>query len=68
LAEAEFFAGAGFEDILYGYPLMEQHMERNLKLAAALDEYHVMVANDYSVDILTAYDPPEGKQWYVCKH
>jgi hypothetical protein len=43
-------------------------MERNLKLAAALDEYHVMVANDYSVDILTAYDPPEGKQWYVCKH
>ena len=33
LSEAEFFAEAGFDDILYGYPLMAHHMERNYNLA-----------------------------------
>ena len=49
---------------MYGYPLMEHHMERNFELAKALDEYHVMLANDYSVDVLLKWDPPAGKKWY----
>ena len=63
LAEAEFFAEAGFEDILYGYPLMEHHMARNFNLAQKLNEYHVMIANDVSVDVLMRTDPPVGKKW-----
>ena len=39
-------------------------MERNFELAKALDEYHVMLANDYSVDVLLKWDPPAGKKWY----
>ena len=42
---------------------MEHHMERNLELAKSLDEYHVMLANDYSVDVLLKWDPPAGKKW-----
>ncbi len=63
LSEAEFFAEAGFEDILYGYPLMEHHMERNFNLTKKLEEYHVMVANNDSVDVLFKTDPPTGKKW-----
>jgi D-serine deaminase-like pyridoxal phosphate-dependent protein len=65
LSEAEFFAEAGFDDILYGYPLMEHHMERNFVLADKLDEYHVMVASNESVDLLLKMDPPAGKKWFI---
>jgi D-serine deaminase-like pyridoxal phosphate-dependent protein len=65
LSEAEFFAEAGFDDILYGYPLMEHHMERNYVLADKLDEYHVMVASNESVDLLLKMDPPAGKKWFI---
>lgn len=30
LNEDELYANAGFEDILYGYPLLKSHMKRNL--------------------------------------
>jgi D-serine deaminase-like pyridoxal phosphate-dependent protein len=28
LVESEMFADAGFDDILYGYPLLKTHMKR----------------------------------------
>ena len=62
----KFFIGlAGFEDILYGYPLMEHHMERNFELTKNLDEYHVMVANNESVDVLFKTEPPLDKKWWL---
>ena len=53
----------GFEDILYGYPLLEHHMVRNFELTLKLEEYHVMVANNDSVDVLLKTDPPANKKW-----
>ena len=58
------YADAGFDDILYGYPLLESHMERNFMLAERLDKYHVMVTNMETVDVLLRHDPPKGKKWY----
>ena len=44
-AESQMFADAGFDDILYGYPLLEAHMTRNYQLAEQLNEYHLFVTN-----------------------
>lgn len=63
--ESEMFADAGFDDILYAYPLIEAHMERNLKLADRLEDYHVMIANREGLETLLQHDPPSGKKWQV---
>jgi D-serine deaminase-like pyridoxal phosphate-dependent protein len=65
LTEAEMYAQAGFDDILYGYPLLEQHMERNTVLTKMLNNYHVMVSNLESIGCLLNHCPPCGKKWYV---
>ena len=65
--ESELFANAGFDDILYAYPLIEAHMERNSRLADKLEDYHLMVANREGLDALLKHDPPRGKKWQVRK-
>ena len=65
LNECEMYAEAGFDDILYGFPLLQAHMKRNYKLTAALDEYHVMVSNMEGADILLSATPPPNKRWSV---
>ena len=65
LNEAEMYADNGFDDILYGYPLSEHHMQRNFQLASKLDQYHVMINSLKSVETLVAHDPPKSKKWSV---
>ena len=60
LTEAEMYANNGFDDILYGYPLLEQHMSRNFELTRNLQQYHVMVNSLQSVQTLLKYEPPKG--------
>lgn len=59
------YADHGFDDILYGYPLQNHHMDRNFKLASQLDSYHVMLNNLESVQTLMAHEPPKEKKWSV---
>ena len=54
------YANNGFDDILYGYPLLEQHMSRNFELTRNLQQYHVMVNSLQSVQTLLKYEPPKG--------
>lgn len=61
--ETEMFASAGFDDLLYGYPLIEDHMKRNYDLTQRLEQYHVMITNMESIDILLKHEPPLGKKW-----
>ena len=63
LTEAEMYAQAGFDDILYGYPLLAQHMRRNYQLCQMLDAYHLMINNVEGVCSLANYAPPDGKKW-----
>ena len=65
LNECEMYADAGFDDILYGYPLIQSHMKRNYALTEKLSQYHVMVVNDEGVEILTKINPPPNKKWSV---
>ena len=57
------YAKAGFDDICYGYPLMEHHMERNYEMAKKLDEYHLFITDMTSLDVLMKHNPPPGKKW-----
>ena len=57
------YAQNGFDDILYGYPLQEHHMERNFELAKNLEQYHVMINNKEGAETLLKYSPPQGKVW-----
>ena len=59
------FAEAGFDDILYAYPLIEAHMQRNWKLTDSLENYHVMIANCEGLETLLKHEPPAGKKWQV---
>lgn len=63
LMEAEMYADAGFDDILYGYPLLPVDMDRNFQLSKRLDAYHVMVNNVEGAKCLIDNAPPEGKKW-----
>ena len=64
LIEAEMYADAGFDDILYGYPLLAVDMKRNFKLAEKLENYHVMINNKEGAETLMSHKPPSGKKWY----
>jgi len=57
-------AAAGFDDILYGYPLAKHHMKRNLSLANQLENYHLMVTCVEAVEILAKAQTPKNKKWY----
>ena len=65
LNEAEMYAEHGFDDILYGYPLIQQHMNRNYELCKKLDNYHVMVCGPQAVETLLTHPPPPNKKWSV---
>ena len=63
LTEAEMYAEAGFDDILYGYPLLPGHMPRNYQLCQNLDAYHLMINNVEGALTLANTAPPNGKKW-----
>ena len=63
LAEAEFFAAAGFTDIVYAVPIDPFKLERAAKLA---EHVHVTIDNVQQLDELISYGPPSpGTKWSV---
>ena len=65
LVECEMYAQAGFDDILYGFPLLQCHMERVTALTSKLEMFHVMVDSRDMCQLLASVTPPQGKQWSV---
>ena len=59
------YAENGFDDILYGYPLSEHHMDRNFQLTEKLHQYHVFINSFKSLDILLSHEPPKNKKWSI---
>ena len=45
LSEAEFFAAAGFDDILYAVPISPDKLPQAADLTGRLDRFHVMIDN-----------------------
>ncbi|XP_023329119.1 D-serine dehydratase [Eurytemora carolleeae] len=65
LLECEMYAKSGFEDILFGFPLIPQHLPRVYKLRSQLDAFHVMVANLEICIFFQDSTPPQGKKWSI---
>lgn len=65
LEESEFYADHGFDDILYGYPLIPHHVPRVRTLTERLEKFHVMVDSRLAVDLLLETPPPPSKTWSV---
>jgi len=55
LAEAAFFAAAGFRDITYAFPLAIPAIARAAAVARAVEHLHVLVDQDVVVTALEAY-------------
>ncbi|XP_005102411.1 D-threo-3-hydroxyaspartate dehydratase [Aplysia californica] len=67
LAEAEYFADNGFDDILLAYPITENKIKRCLALMEKLQLFHVMVSNNAGLDTLEkeVMRLPSGKKWSI---
>merc|ERR1711970_1217849 len=65
LDEVEYLANSGFDDILYGFPLIKQNIPRIRKLAGRLSSFHITVDNCDAVCALKDASPPSGKVWSV---
>ncbi|KAJ7372841.1 hypothetical protein OS493_016764 [Desmophyllum pertusum] len=65
LAEAEFYANAGYDDITYAYPLSTDKVPQAAQLLLRLEKFHVLIDNYVILDALTASPPTEGRKWSV---
>jgi len=65
LHEVEHLANNGFDDILYGFPLIKENMPWISKLAMRLSNFYLTVDNWEAVCALKDVAPPSGKTWSV---
>jgi len=65
LYEVEYLAKNGFDDILYGFPMMRQNIPKLYKLAERLSKFYLLVDSFDAVLALNETAPPSGKTWSV---
>ena len=65
LAEAEFYASGGYDDITYAYPLSPDKVAQAADLSSRLQEFHVLIDNQVILEALLSHPLPEGKKWSV---
>ena len=65
LAEAEFYAEHGFDDITYAYPMSHDKVSRCASFVSKLQVFHVAVDNAVIVEILGKYELPPNKKWSI---
>lgn len=64
LAEAEFFARNGFDDIIYGKPVIESNLYRCKKLQEKIEQFHLLYDNEKAIEALER-NLLENKKWSV---
>nr|XP_022326315.1 uncharacterized protein LOC111126166 isoform X2 [Crassostrea virginica] len=64
LAEAEFYADNGFDDIIYGKPVIESQLSRCKKLHEKCSKFHLMFDNEEAIYALER-NPMKNKAWTV---
>lgn len=63
LNEAEFYARSGYDDILYGYPIIKSKIERCKQLAEKLKEFHVMFDSSEGLEYLENTPLEGSRKW-----
>jgi len=59
LAEAKFFAAAGFRDITWAFPLPPDRLEDVSKLTLELDRFHIVIDNAETLKAVQAFNGPK---------
>lgn len=62
LAEAEFFAAAGFDDITYAFPLAPHKIERAARLARSVRQLNLLLDNRQTLDAVERLYERSGQQ------
>ena len=69
MAEAEWFADRGFDDILYAVPITPDKLPAAAALTARLQRFTISIDSAQQADALIAYGPPskdvEARSWSV---
>jgi len=65
LQEVEYLAKNGFDDIVYGFPLIRENIPTIFKLTDKLSSFHFTIDNFDAVCDLRETVPPNGKIWSV---
>jgi D-serine deaminase-like pyridoxal phosphate-dependent protein len=66
LAEAEFFAAGGFDDILYAVPITPDKLNEAAALTVALESFHIIVDNVIQLEAIFSQPAPSPhKTWSV---
>ncbi|XP_043921933.1 D-threo-3-hydroxyaspartate dehydratase-like isoform X1 [Protopterus annectens] len=65
LAEAHFYADAGYDDILYAYPLPFDKVEDCAALSERLEIFHVLIDSQAALEELSKRRLKAGKSWLV---
>jgi len=65
LAEAEFYASGGYDDITYAYPLSPDKIPQATQLLLRLEKFHVLIDNHIILNALVANHCLQRKKWSV---
>ena len=66
LAEAEFFAAGGFDDILYAVPITPDKLPQAAALTVALESFHIIIDNVIQLEAIFALQAPSPRKlWSV---
>lgn len=60
LSEAEFFAAAGFDDILYAVPISPDKLPSAAALMRQIENFHVMIDNPAQFDAIESFVEPSA--------
>ena len=66
LAEAQFFASGGFDDILYAVPITLDKLPEAAKISLQVESFHILVDNQWTVDALIQAEPPSKQKAWSC--
>ena len=65
LAEAEFYANKGYDDIMYAYPVSPDKIPQIAQLISRLSKFFLTVDNPVILDALESYELTNGKKFSI---
>mmetsp|Transcript_39682 Transcript_39682/g.48144 ORF Transcript_39682/g.48144 Transcript_39682/m.48144 type:complete len:378 (+) Transcript_39682:149-1282(+) len=65
LAEAQFFATGGFDDILYAVPITPDKLKEAGELTNSLTQFHIIVDHPVTLQAVLNAAPAPGKKWSI---
>ena len=65
LAEAEFYANCGYDDIMYAYPVTPDKLPQILELMSKVNKFHLTIDSHFILDALEHHELDSGKRFSI---